>query len=109
MQRAEEVSRGLDETPEQREAITALVEQLEKRNPTKRCVKSTDGDHGGHRAVRLTVDTSPPPNRPTASPLITARWRLIYTTSESILGKTRPSVFRPVGPIYQVTLLKVVD
>lgn len=41
-------------------------------------------------------------HRPTASPLITARWRLIYTTSESILGKTRPSIFRPVGPIYQV-------
>ncbi len=39
--------------------------------------------------------------RPTASPLITARWRLIYTTSESILGKTRPSVFQPVGPIFQ--------
>ena len=43
----------------------------------------------------------PQPNRPTASPLITARWRLIYTTSESILGKTRPAVFRPIGPIYQ--------
>lgn len=38
---AEAVSRGLDETPEQREAITALVEKLEKRNPTKRWVRTT--------------------------------------------------------------------
>jgi len=38
VQRAEQVNRGLDASPEQREAITALVEQLEKRNPTKRCV-----------------------------------------------------------------------
>lgn len=77
MQLSEDVGRGLEETPQQREAILSLVEQLEKRNPTK---------------------------RPTASPLITARWRLIYTTSESILGKTRPSIFRPAGPIYQVSV-----
>lgn len=38
MQRAEGVNRGVDETPEQRETIISLVEQLEKRNPTKRCV-----------------------------------------------------------------------
>lgn len=38
IQRAEDVNRGLDETPEQRDAIISLVEQLEKRNPTKRCV-----------------------------------------------------------------------
>ncbi len=40
VQRAEQVNRGLDASPEQREAITALVEQLEKRNPTKRCVRA---------------------------------------------------------------------
>lgn len=41
VERAEAVSCGLDETPEQREAITALVEKLEKRNPTKRWVRTT--------------------------------------------------------------------
>jgi hypothetical protein len=39
---------------------------------------------------------------PATSPLISARWRLIWTTSESILGKTRPAPFRPVGGIYQI-------
>ena len=53
----------------------------------------------------ISLPPSLPPSllthRPTKSSLITARWRLVYTTSESILGKTRPAVFRPVGPIYQ--------
>lgn len=48
-----------------------------------------------------TIEKKNPTKTPTKSPLITARWRLVYTTSESILGKTRPAIFRPVGPIYQ--------
>lgn len=42
------------------------------------------------------------PARPVASPLLSARWRLVYTTSDSILGKTRPAPFRPAGNIMQV-------
>ncbi|KAK3287652.1 hypothetical protein CYMTET_4852 [Cymbomonas tetramitiformis] len=34
-------------------------------------------------------------------PLINGQWRLIYTTSESILGSSRPAPFRPAGPIFQ--------
>ncbi|TFJ88436.1 hypothetical protein NSK_000010 [Nannochloropsis salina CCMP1776] len=74
LRKAEEVSRGLEASQEQQESILALIKSLEKKNPTK---------------------------SPTSSALITARWRLVFTTSESILGKTRPAVFRPVGPIYQ--------
>lgn len=37
-----------------------------------------------------------------ASPLLNGRWRLLYTTSSSILGTTRPAAFRPRGPIYQL-------
>ena len=36
-----------------------------------------------------------------ASPLINAKWRLLYTTSASILGTTKPPFLRPQGPIYQ--------
>mmetsp|Transcript_11769 Transcript_11769/g.15940 ORF Transcript_11769/g.15940 Transcript_11769/m.15940 type:complete len:227 (-) Transcript_11769:50-730(-) len=36
-----------------------------------------------------------------ASPLINGKWRLVYTTSDSILGSKKPAPFRPWGPIYQ--------
>ena len=36
-----------------------------------------------------------------ASPLINAKWRLLYTTSASILGTSKPPFLRPIGPIYQ--------
>lgn len=34
-------------------------------------------------------------------PLINAKWRLLYTTSASILGTNKPPFLRPIGPIYQ--------
>ena len=37
-----------------------------------------------------------------ASPLLNGRWRLLYTTSSSILGTARPAALRPRGPIYQL-------
>lgn len=40
--------------------------------------------------------------RSLASPLINGRWELLYTTSESILGKSKPANLQPSGPIYQV-------
>ena len=36
-----------------------------------------------------------------SSPLINAKWRLLYTTSASILGTSKPPFLRPAGPIYQ--------
>ena len=36
-----------------------------------------------------------------ASPLISAKWKLLYTTSASILGTSRPPFLRPQGPIFQ--------
>jgi hypothetical protein len=33
--------------------------------------------------------------------LLNGEWELLYTTSKSILGATRPWPFRPLGPIYQ--------
>ena len=49
---------------------------------------------------------NPTPNPLTAStgegaPLLSGRWRLLYTTSDSILGTSRPPFLRPLGPIYQ--------
>ncbi|PSC72062.1 plastid fibrillin 3 [Micractinium conductrix] len=30
------------------------------------------------------------------------QWELLYTTSDSILGKSKPALLRPAGPIYQI-------
>jgi hypothetical protein len=42
-----------------------------------------------------------PTRKPLASPLLNGRWRLEYTTSDSILGTKKPAFLRPSGPIYQ--------
>jgi hypothetical protein len=54
--------------------VEALASQLERLNPTP---------------------------KPLASPLLNGRWRLEYTTSDSILGTRKPALLRPSGPIYQ--------
>lgn len=68
------VDRGLTAGEEQAEEIEKLCQQLEKINPTKKPLKSS---------------------------VINTKWELVYTTSDSILGKTRPAAFRAKGPIYQ--------
>lgn len=42
-----------------------------------------------------------PNKKSLSSPLLSARWKLLYTTSESILGTNKPLFLRPQGPIYQ--------
>lgn len=54
--------------------VEQLAQQLERINPTKKVL---------------------------ASPLLSAKWELKYTTSASILGTNKPPFLRPQGPIYQ--------
>lgn len=42
-----------------------------------------------------------PTAAPNSSPLISGKWELLYTTSESILGADKPEPLQPKGPIYQ--------
>ena len=69
---AKAVNRGLTETPQQREEMLGLFEQLEKKNKYKESLKS---------------------------PLINAVWNLQYTTSDSILGRNGSP---KVGNILQI-------
>ena len=71
---AEGVRRGAGASAGQREAIEAAAQACEALNPTP---------------------------RPLESSLLSGRWRLVYTTSDSILGKSRPFFLRPRGPIFQ--------
>lgn len=68
------LNRGLLATPEDRQAILAQIIQLEERNPT--------------------------PN-PTAAPsLLEGDWRLLYTTSQELLGIDRFPLVQ-LGKVYQ--------
>lgn len=42
-----------------------------------------------------------PNKKALASPLLAGKWELLYTTSDSILGTSRPAFLRPSGPIHQ--------
>lgn len=69
------LKRGLLASPEDQQEVESLVQALEKLNPTP---------------------------KPLESELLNGRWKLEYTTSESILGSNKPALLRPSGPIYQI-------
>ena len=49
-----------------------------------------------------TLEDLNPTAKPLAAPeLLSGKWRLLYTTSASILATNRPPFLRPQGPIYQ--------
>jgi hypothetical protein len=68
------VNRGTTASEEDKIAIDALARALEKLNPTRASLSSS---------------------------ALSGEWELKYTTSASILGMTKPALFRPRGPIYQ--------
>lgn len=71
---AAKLDRGLNATADDQKEMEALVRKLEKVNPNPKSLEAEE---------------------------INGKWRLIYTTSESILGTNRPAPFRPSGPIFQ--------
>jgi hypothetical protein len=73
LQRIKGTSRGIKCTEEDRKEIDAMCSKLERMNPTKEVL----------------------------GPYLSAEWRLEYTTSDSILGTSRPFFLRANGPIYQ--------
>ena len=66
--------RGVTATEERKRDVDAAASALERLNPNARALKCD---------------------------LINGEWELLYTTSASILGASRPWPFRPIGPIYQ--------
>lgn len=69
------LDRGASATEEQKRDVAAKFAALERLNPNPSTL---------------------------SSPLLNGRWKLLYTTSSSILGTTRPAALRPRGPIYQL-------
>lgn len=69
--------------------------------PLERGVTATDEEQKNVEQLIRKLEQANPNSKSLSSPLINGKWKLLYTTSESILGKTRPALTRPNGPIYQ--------
>lgn len=101
------LKRGLAANEEDKARVEALAKALERRNPTKKPLASgaLRGGWGvGIRASFLLHHTlNALPLSPTTAPeLLSGQWELLYTTSEFILGASKPAFLRPSGPIYQI-------
>jgi len=68
------LDRGAEATPEDKDRVEQIAQQLEEVNPAKEPLKSE---------------------------LLNGKWELLYTTSTSILQPQRPKLLRPYGTIYQ--------
>lgn len=73
MENLKGLGRGADADADDKIRIDKLASQLEKLNPTKNVL----------------------------GPELSAKWKLLYTTSDGILGTSRPPFLRPFGDIYQ--------
>jgi hypothetical protein len=80
----------------------AKQELLDLIAPLKRGLTATEDDAAAVEAAASALEKLNPTRNPLASPLINGQWELLYTTSASILGKTKPGFLRPSGPIYQI-------
>ncbi|GIL86755.1 hypothetical protein Vretimale_15650 [Volvox reticuliferus] len=75
LERLESLNRGASASADDKAEVERLVKSLEQLNPTPQPLKAPE--------------------------LLSGKWRLLYTTSGSILGTKRPPALRPQGPIYQ--------
>ncbi|DBB16532.1 TPA: hypothetical protein ACH3X3_014796 [Trebouxia sp. C0006] len=69
--------------------------------PLQRGVSATEDDQKDVEQLIKKLEKVNPNPKSLASPLINGKWKLIYTTSQSILQSKRPAVLRPNGPIFQ--------
>ena len=74
LRKIETVERGANASEEDKEEIDALAQRVENTQKRKNALETE---------------------------YINGKWELMYTTSASILGLTKPKLFRPSGPIYQ--------
>ena len=81
---------------------TPTQQLLARIAPLARGAAASDEDKADVARLFADLEKANPTRAPLASPDLNGRWRLLYTTSASILGTARPPFLRPTGPIYQV-------
>ena len=69
--------------------------------PSDTGVSATDDDVAAVDAAARKLERLNPNPRALKCDLLNGEWELLYTTSASILGSSRPWPFRPLGSIYQ--------
>eukprot|EP00955_Chlamydomonas_euryale_P089841 364496-Chlamydomonas_euryale.AAC.25 len=84
-----------------------FAQLLELIAPLKKGADATPEDQAEVEAAAAALEELNPTPRPLTSDLLNGGWNLLYTTSASILGLSRPAIFRPSGPIIQVLGAKV--
>ncbi|KAL3701436.1 hypothetical protein R1sor_019458 [Riccia sorocarpa] len=84
-----------------KDAQKVKIELFEAIAPLNRGVSATEEDLARVNSIAKELEKLNPTKEPLKSPLLSGKWKLIYTTSNSILKKSRPSFLRPNGPIYQ--------
>lgn len=90
---------GASSAAQKREA--AKQELLDLIAPLQRGLAASEEDAAAVEAAAQRLERLNPTRSPLASPLINGKWELLYTTSDSILGRKKPAFLRPSGPIYQ--------
>lgn len=80
---------------------TQKQELLSAIQPLARGVNATDADEEQVEKLIQKLERVNLNKNTLASPLINGKWKLLYTTSQSILQKNRPAPLRANGPIYQ--------
>jgi hypothetical protein len=79
-----------------------MLQLLEAVEGKARGLKASEEDKARIEKLARALETSNPTKAPLKSSLLNGQWELLYTTSDSILGKSKPSFLQPSGPIYQV-------
>ncbi|PNW85484.1 hypothetical protein CHLRE_03g188650v5 [Chlamydomonas reinhardtii] len=80
----------------------AKKELLDRIATLDRGASATADDKADVERLASTLEDLNPTAKPLAAPeLLSGKWRLLYTTSASILATNRPPFLRPQGPIYQ--------
>ncbi|KAH9550300.1 hypothetical protein CY35_10G064400 [Sphagnum magellanicum] len=96
-------------------AAAALFPFLEKRKdkevvkrellaaiqPLDRGAQATADDLANIDKIARELESLNPTKEPLKLSLLNGKWRLVYTTSETVLRKQWPKILRPNGPIYQ--------
>lgn len=88
--------------PSQETRTQRKNELLEAIKPLNRGASASKEQQAEVEAAATALEQLNPTKKPVYSPLLNGKWRLIYTTSNSILATNRPPFLRPLGPIFQL-------
>ena len=79
-----------------------FMQLLELLSGLNRGVTANESDKQKVEQKARELERLNPTRSPLGSEYLSGQWELVYTTSSSILGTSKPPFLRPQGPIYQL-------